>query len=137
MHADVVKVGKNYPFRAFLYSFFSGPSRVLMSVRAESGTKMEGERGKEMMTRRGQGGLEKESRGEIKHEAKVMCGPQRGVEGGGGTGGGLVGRGGWRARGLTDGHIQTVCLQNYSTVKIPRAFRQQTLLNHIIFGPSV
>lgn len=79
---------------------------------------------KEMMTQRGQGGLKKERRGEIKHEVKVMCAPKGGVEGGG------------RGRRLTDGHRQTFCLQNYSTVKTLRAFRQQTLLT-TVFGPSV
>lgn len=53
-----------------------------MSARVGSETKMERERRRnEMMTWRGQGGLKKERRGEIKHKAKVMCGPQRVVEG--------------------------------------------------------
>lgn len=38
-----------------------------------------------------------------------------------------LGGGGACGGGETDGHIQTVCLQNYSTVKTLRAFRQQTL----------
>lgn len=39
--------------------------------------------------------------------------------------------------GVTDGHIQTVCLQNYSTVKTLRAFMQQTLLTNRFWAQCV